>query len=141
MAGMNLDDAASSNLCKHSNYAFSGAQWDFETKVMKRMQQKLDFKRNPRFDYMLAPPKAADVGPSARGAHRGAEPGPTAHLCGPQSTTAEAKRCFVCEPAVLQFTEWQPGKAYDLHVKVGCLPHTSFIPEPENNCLQQISAN
>jgi hypothetical protein len=100
----------------------TGAQWDVESKIIKRMQQKLAFKRNPRYDYMLpAPHKAASVSPAGKGSpHRAAIPGLTC-LQRSRSATVKANTCFVCEPEVVRFSEWEPGKSYDLRLQV-CTP-------------------
>jgi hypothetical protein len=100
--------------------ASTGAQWDLESKIIKRMQQKLAYKRNPRYDYMLpAPQKAASMSPAGKGTmHRAASSGTTRLKKRSNSATVKTNTCFVCEPAVVRLSEWEPGKSYDLQLQV-----------------------
>ena len=99
----------------------AGDQWDLEAKVIRSMQHKLAFKRNPRFDYMLpAKPKSVSAGPLLERPAFGVTK-PAAEHATPKSKSflsTKPHTSFVCEPEEVLITDWKAGQVIDVALQV-----------------------
>jgi hypothetical protein len=97
----------------------AGTQWDVEHKILESMRHKLNFQRNPRYDYMLPDkPKTIIIDPLLNRPAFGARPVATGPPKSKAGLTAKARTSFVCEPAEVVVREWQPGQTYDMTLQV-----------------------
>lgn len=95
----------------------AGDQWDAERRVIQRIQEKLNFTRNPRFsDTVSRPPDAGTKDPLLNRPQFGVGVVNKDSLLKP-SLTSRPNTSFVCEPEAVVFTDWQPGHVYEATVQ------------------------
>jgi hypothetical protein len=91
---------------KELSRKMTAAQWEQENKVLGRMRQRLNFLKNPR----NAPPKGG-----ARGAVKGGG-GSAAAAGGGRRLLTASEMAFVVEPPVVEFLDYEVGKAYEMTI-------------------------
>lgn len=106
--------------CKQQGCA--GDQWDAERRVIQRIQDKLNFTRNPRFQDTVPPTvNTATMDPLLNRPPFGVG---SASKASKPSLTSQPNTSFVCEPEAVRFTDWQPGHVYQATVQA-CLADTA----------------
>ena len=102
---------------KELSRKMTAAQWEQENKVLGRMRQRLNFLKNPR----NLPPKGGARAAGKGGGGGGAGSGGAATVgggggVGGRRLLSASEMAFVVEPPIVEFTDYEVGKAYEMTI-------------------------